>query len=55
MDFAFEADFLFVLLGGLSAGGGGPGGAWERERREGGAERHTLYGEYHFARRVLPL
>ena len=45
MDFAFEFDFFFILGSGLE---------W-RTSDERGRERSTLYGAYHFARRVLPL
>lgn len=43
---AFELDFLFILYVSES---GAP------TKEEGGGEGLTLYGAYHFARRVFPL
>ena len=45
MYLAFQFDFLFIL-GHVRYG---------RQYREGWGRRLTLYGAYHFARRVLPL
>lgn len=46
VNFAFEFDFLFILI--MSSG------ALEG-KSEAGLGNRTLYGAYHFARRVLPL